>query len=95
MLIASGLSYIRASYSSLHRREKIVRIYSASSGVMRERKQRGSETKTYILTKAVGMAYGDNGPLFTKLLGAVGGIKLTMVFVSGLKVRTGFVSQLS
>ena len=32
-------------------------------------KQRGSETKTYILTKAVGMAYGDNGPLFTKLLG--------------------------
>ena len=40
-----------------------------SSGVMKERKQRGSETKTYILTKAVGMAYGDNGPLFTKLLG--------------------------
>ena len=38
---------------------------------MRERKQRGSETKTYILTKAV--AYGDNGPLFTKLLDAVGG----------------------
>ena len=36
------------------------------------KKQRGSETKAYILTKAVGMAYGDNGPLFTKLLGAVG-----------------------
>ena len=49
-----------------------------SSSLMRERahhdsswqkKQRGSETKTYILTKTVGMAYGDNGPLFTKLLG--------------------------
>ena len=38
-----------------------------------QKKQRGSETKTYILTKAVGMAYGDNGPLFTKLLDAVGG----------------------
>ena len=33
------------------------------------KKQKGSETKTYILTKAVGMAYADNGPLFTKLLG--------------------------
>ena len=37
------------------------------------KKQRCSETKTYILTKAVGMAYGDNGPLFMKLLGPVGG----------------------
>ena len=33
-----------------------------------ERRGRG-----YILTKAVDMAYGDNGPLFTKLLDAVGG----------------------
>ena len=38
------------------------------------------------------MAYGDNGPLFTKLLG---GFKLTIAFVSGLKLRIGFVSQLS
>ena len=53
--------------SSVHLR------FPLSSGVMTERKQRGSETKTYILTKAVGVAYGDNGLLFTKLLDAVGG----------------------
>ena len=29
------------------------------------KKQVDSETKAYILTKAVGMTYGDNGPLFT------------------------------
>ena len=34
-----------------------------------QKKQRGSETKTYILTKAVGMTYADNGTLFTTLLG--------------------------
>ena len=38
-----------------------------------KRNKGDSETKTYILTKAVGVAYGDNGPLFTKLLDAVGG----------------------
>ena len=32
------------------------------------KKQRDSETKTYTNK---GMAYGDNGPLFTKLLDAV------------------------
>jgi len=33
----------------------------------------GRRGRGYILTKAVDMAYGDNGPLFTKLLDAVGG----------------------
>ena len=61
-ICSSLLELARRRLPNLHYR-------AGSSGVMRERKQRGSETKTYILTKAVGMAYGDNGPLFTKLLG--------------------------